>query len=108
MKFNGIDVNSRDYKFSDIKMDERFTQANKEVLIVVVLFLCHMAFLVINLIVGTSGDPLHSLTFGLPSWLVRQLAEFVVYIAIVFYLTTYVLRNMDVTPRGRLHPRKSK
>ena len=65
------------------------------------------AFALIGADPGVFGGMILDLDTG-GAALVRQLAEFVVYIAIVFYLTTYVFRNMDVTPRGRLHPRKSK
>lgn len=97
-----IDPESRDYSFSEIKPDERFLQINKEVIATLILFVLHSAFIIVNVVVGTSGDPLASLTFGLPTWLVIQLVEFLVYIVLVFIMVSKVYRDMDVAPRGKI------
>lgn len=93
---------SRAWVVSDINYDERFPQINKEVIITIALFLAHTVFLLVNIVLGTADGGLEHLTFGLPTWFVRQLSEFVVYIVIVFFMIDHVWSDMDVAPRGKL------
>ena len=105
MDIRTIDPESRDYDLNkDLKVDPRFKQCAKEAFIGSCLFICHAIFLVVNLINGAGApDPLAKMMFGLPQWLVIQLCEFVVYLALVFLLVDKVYKNMDITPYGKIH-----
>lgn len=104
MDIRTIDPESRDYDIASIPRDPRFKQINKEAAITAILFLVHTFFLLINLVLGAGAeDPLAKMMFGLPQWLAIQLIEFVVFIIAVFVMVDKVYKNMDVTPKGKLH-----
>ena len=99
-----INPESRDYNISDIKVDPRFKQINKEALLSFLVFCAHGLFLLINVVNGAQAyTPDMPTIMGLPSWLAIQLIEFLVYIVVIFLLVDKVYKNMDVTPRGKIH-----
>ena len=103
-----IAPNSRDYDLKAIKIDPRFTQINKEVVMTVGLFFLHAIVLIINYITGAPDPANYSYIGPFPSWLFFQLCEFVVYIALVFVMITYFYKDMDIAPRGKIYPKKQK
>lgn len=109
MKTGKIDYNSRDYNFSDIEPDERFTQTTKEMLITFAVYGVYIVLMMANLyLVGGYDVSKYTYVFGFPLWIFLQICILIGMVISVELVTHFVYRDMDITPRGKILPRKSK
>ena len=93
MERKKIDPNSRDYNFSDIEPDERFVQTTKEFWMMVNLF-------VINKI--------DAFVMGFPLWIFVEICILIGMVIAVVLVVSYVYRDMDITPHGKLKSKGKK
>lgn len=107
MEQKKIDPNSRDYQFSDIEPDERFVQTNKEFWITLGTYVVFMLLMMANLfLVGGYDVSKYTYVLGFPLWIFLEICILVGMVAAVLLIVTFVYRDMDITPRGALKPRK--
>jgi len=106
MEKKKIDPMSRDYDFADIEPDERFVQTTKEFWITLGVYGVYMVLMIGNLYL-INGDPAnYTYVLGFPLWIFIQICILVGMVASVLLVTTFVYRDMDVTPHGKIKPRK--
>ncbi|RHP48018.1 MULTISPECIES: YhdT family protein [unclassified Clostridium] len=105
----GIDPNSRDYNFSDIEPDERFTQTRKEFWVTLGTYLGFMVLMIGNLyLVGDTDPANYTYVLGFPLWIFLEICILIGMVIAVLLVVTFVYRDMEVTPRGSLKPRQKK
>lgn len=94
-----MSANDRDYDIKDVKVDERFLIAKREMLIT---FAVQVAYTIVMLVVGYSlgkGDP-RNYTFiaGMPAWWFWALVITAGFLVVVYYLVRRVFKDMSVEP----------
>lgn len=109
MENRQIDPNSRDYHFSDIEPDERFTQTTKEFWITVGVFAVFTILMMFNLFV-INGNDVSNYTYvlGFPLWIFVEICILIGMVIAVVLVVSYVYCDMDITPHGQLKPRDKK
>lgn len=100
-----IDANSRDYNLRDIEPDPRFRQTTKEFWITMGVYVGFAALMIANLLLLNGSKVL---VFGFPLWIFLEILIIIGFVAAVVILTTYVYKDMDITPEGEIHSRKQK
>lgn len=102
-----IDPNSRDYDASAIEPDERFTQTTKEFWVTLITYLIFAVLLISNLfLVGGVGPENYTYVLGFPLWIFLEICILIGMVIAVLCVVTFVYRDMEVTPTGKLKPRK--
>ncbi len=109
MENKKIDPESRDYNFSDIEPDERFTQTTKEFWITIGVFAVFTVLMMVNLFV-VNGKDVSNYTYvlGFPLWIFVELCILIGMVIAVVLVVSYVYCDMDITPHGKLKPRGKK
>lgn len=104
-----ISYDSRDYDFKEIETDERFRQTAKEFWVTLLTFGIFIIFLTGNLYLNGRSDVAHyKYVFGFPLWIFLEIVILVGMVVAVELVVTFVYRDMDVTPTGKLKPRHRK
>lgn len=103
MDKKNIDPNSRDYNFSDIEPDERFTQTFKEFLITAVTYIIFAFLMIVNLfVVGSTPPEEYTYVLGLPLWIFLEIVILIGMVIAEEIIVTFVYKDMDVTPKGNI------
>lgn len=105
MERKKIDPNSRDYNFSDIEPDERFVQTIKEFWITVGVFGVFTLLMMVNLFVINKID---AFVMGFPLWIFVEICILIGMVIAVVLVVSYVYRDMDITPHGKLKSKGKK
>lgn len=106
---NNIDPDSRDYDLKSIEPDERFTQTTKEFWITLGTYLVFMVLMNANLyLVGGKDVSKYKYILGFPQWIFNEIIILIAMVVAVILVVTFVYRDMDVTPNGKLKERKHK
>ncbi|MCB6415778.1 YhdT family protein [Dorea acetigenes] len=102
-----IDDKSRDYNIKDIETDPRFTQTTKEFWITLGVYVAFAALMIANLLILNGNK---SLVLGFPLWIFMEILIIIGFVAAVIILSTYVYKDMDITPSGEIYkkPKKKK
>lgn len=109
MEKKHIDPNSRDYDFSDIELDERFVQTNKEFWVTLGVYACYIVLMISNLyLVGGYDVSKYTYVMGMPLWIFLQICILIGMVVAVLLVVQFVYRDMDITPHGALKPRNKK
>ncbi len=95
-----IDENSRDYDLRDIETDPRFTQTTKEFWITMGVYIVFAILMIANLLI-LNGSKIFVL--GFPLWIFTEILIIIGFVAAVIILSTYVYKDMDITPDGEIH-----
>lgn len=104
-----ISYDSRDYDFKEIETDERFHQTAKEFWVTLLTFGIFIVFLTGNLYLNGGSDVAHyKYVFGFQLWIFLEIVILVGMVVAVELVVTFVYRDMDVTPTGKLKPRRRK
>lgn len=98
-----IDATSRDYDLRDIEPDPRFRQTTKEFWITMGVYVGFAVLMIANLLLLHGSKVL---VLGFPLWIFLEILIIIVFVVAVVILTTYVYKDMDITPEGEIHPRK--
>lgn len=102
-----IDPNSRDYDASAIEPDERFVQTTKEFWITLITYGVFAVLLIGNLFLVGGGDPAsYTYVLGFPLWIFLEICILIGMVVAVLCVVKFVYRDMEVTPNGKLKPRK--
>ena len=108
MDKNQIDPMSRDYDPSKIVPDERFIQTTKEFWITGITFIIFSALMIINLFVLGKDPSSYTYVLGLPLWIFLEIVILVGMVVAQELIVTYVYKDMDVTPHGKIKNKKEK
>lgn len=95
-----IDDKSRDYNIKDIETDPRFTQTTKEFWITLGVYVAFAALMIANLLILNGNK---SLVLGFPLWIFMEILIIIGFVAAVIILSTYVYKDMDITPSGEIY-----
>lgn len=99
-KIKTIDENSRDYDWGDIEVDPRFSQTTREFWITMGVYVVFAALMIANLLL-LHGSKVSVL--GFPLWIFLEILIIVGFVAAVIILSTFVYKDMDITPDGKLY-----
>ena len=91
---------SRDYNLKDIETDPRFRQTTKEFWITLIVYVGFAALMIANLLVLNKNT---SLVLGFPLWIFVEILLIIGFVLAVIILSTYVYKDMDITPDGEIH-----
>ncbi|MCC8027090.1 MAG: YhdT family protein [Clostridium sp.] len=109
MEKGKTDPESRDYKFSDIEPDERFTQTFKEFWITMGVFAVFMVLMIWNLYMVNGYDVSnYTYVFGFPLWIFLEICILIGMVIAVLLVVTFVYKDMDITPHGKIKTRGRK
>ena len=91
-----IDDKSRDYNIKDI-----------EFWITLGVYVAFAALMIANLLILNGNK---SLVLGFPLWIFMEILIIIGFVAAVIILSTYVYKDMDITPSGEIYkkPKKKK
>lgn len=108
-KMPAIDPESRDYDPAAIEPDERFTQTTKEFWVTMITYLVFAVLLIGNLFVVGNTDPAnYTYVLGFPLWILLEILILIGMVVAVLCVVSFVYRDMEITPHGKLKPRKQK
>ena len=98
-----IDPKSRDYDPKEIVEDPRIKQTTKEMIITFCVYACFVILMIFNICVVGHVDPAnYSYILGLPTWIFFEICIIILYVVAVNIVTTYVFKNMDLSPDGEM------
>ncbi|MDO4942250.1 MAG: YhdT family protein [Lachnospiraceae bacterium] len=100
-----IEESSRDYDLSIIETDPRFKQTTKEFWITLGVYLVFAACMIANLLL-LNGSKIQVL--GFPLWIFVEILIIVGFVTAVILLSTYVYKDMDITPEGKIYEKQKK
>lgn len=100
-----IDEKSRDYDLKDIETDPRFKQTTKEFWITLGVYVGFAALMIANLLLLNGNK---TLVLGFPLWIFLEILIIIGFVAAVIILSTYVYKDMDITPAGDLYEKDKK
>lgn len=87
----------RDYDIKDIVVDERFIIAKKEMLITFAVQISFTLIMIFTAYTVGNGDPKdYTYIMGMPSWWFYCLAITIVFLGIIYILTSKVYKNVSV------------
>lgn len=95
-----IDKTSREYDFKEIETDPRFTQTTKEFWITMGVYVTFAALLIANLLLLNESGVF---VLGFPLWIFIEILLIIGFVAAVIILSSYVYKDMDITPSGEMY-----
>lgn len=104
-KVGEIDESSRDYDFDIIETDPRFKQTTKEFWITLGVYLVFAALMIANLLFLNDSK---IQMFEFPLWIFIEILIIIGFVAAVIILSTYVYKDMDITPTGKIYEKEKK
>lgn len=104
-KVGEIDESSRDYDFDIIETDPRFKQTTKEFWITLGVYLVFAALMIANLLFLNDSK---IQVFEFPLWIFIEILIIIGFVAAVIILSTYVYKDMDITPTGKIYEKEKK
>ncbi len=109
MDLNKYPRESRDWKREDLIIDERFEQCKKECCFVHIMFAINAAFLIWDMFVLGSGEPTKWIfVMGLPLHFFLLVVEQIVWVCCIWFVVTYIFKDMEVDPIGKIIPREKR
>lgn len=100
-----IDDKSRDYNLKDIETDPRFTQTTKEFWITLGVYVAFAGLMIANLLILNGNK---SIVLGFPLWIFIEILLIIGFVVAVIILSTYVYKDMDITPVGEIYKKSKK
>lgn len=99
-----VDPESRNYSFDQIEDDPRLKRTTKEFFITIGVYAIYAALMILNLYIFGSKDPsTYKYILGFPQWIFNLVCLLIGMVITVELVTTFVYKDMDITPTGNIH-----